>query len=313
MPGDVGCSALLGHWSKVFEAANTCSQAQQNLILAGVPKLEVTCWTLDFNAFEAMILKRRSSAPGPDGISFGCLKAARKNLIPVLYETYLKWINGEELPKAWNIAWLWLLPKGGDRNEDAPGYRRPKDTRPLSGSDVCAKTFPAAITAITEGEEATDKAVTLIQEGFIRGRRMLKNVNQAESQAYLYKQQFEAATMLFLDFAAAFPSLCRGWIFAVLYAMGIPTNVVKAFWNLYCRNFHIYRDGGKIRYAFRGDACVRQGCPASATIFAWCSHPILCFLQSNIRPQCFMKAYADDLLFDFAEHLERPGKGIRAP
>ena len=240
LEGAEGHQALIDHWAKVFEAAATCPNAMREVLLAGVPKLEISCWLLDYDSFCKLILKRKSSAPGPDGVSFGCLKAARGIVFPVLYRIYCLWLDGGTLPDSWNVAWLWLLLKGDDKIVSAPDCREPKDTRPLSGSDCTAKVLPACITAITEGCGATHKAVTRIQEGFIKERHMLKNVGTLENRAYLAKLQFEEACIVFLDFLAAFPSLCRVWLFAVLGAMGIPEKIVQAIRLLCEGNHHIY-------------------------------------------------------------------------
>ena len=242
-----------------------------------------------------MLKKRRNSAPGPDGISFGTLCNAGEIVFDCLYRAYLEWIQGKPIPELWNLSWLWLLPKGDDSNAKAEGYRAPKDTRPLSGSNCTAKSFPAALCEAVEKDDATNKAVTCLQEGFIAGRVMLRNSLNISTQAYLARYSFEQAALVFLDFAAAFPSLCRDWIMAVLFAMGIPTPIIQAIWRLYQKNYHIYRDGANVVYAFLSMMGVKQGCPSSAKIFAWCSHPLLEFLRHNLAPDRPLKGYADDI------------------
>ena len=76
--------------------------------------------------------------------------------------------------------------------------------------------------------------------------------------------------------------------------MGLPDKIIQAIRNLCDRNHHIYNAGGRILYAFLSLAGVRQGCPASATIFAWCSQPVLVYLQSNLQMGRTVKGYADD-------------------
>ena len=60
--------------------------------------------------------------------------------------------------------------------------------------------------------------------------------------------------MLAPEGSAAFPSLSRDWVFAVLFAMQLPGNIIEAVQNLYSNNHHIYRSGHKILYAFLGAA-----------------------------------------------------------
>ena len=296
LAGDEGSAKLLEHWARVFEAAQTCPDARRELILAGAPKLGIECWKLSFDEFVQMLKRRRSSAPGPDGISFGCMRAAGDLLFEPLYRAYGLWLEGVELPSDWNLAWLWVLLKGDDPSPDLPGFRVPKDTRPLSGTNCVGKSFSAALLNVSESSGASNKAVTELQEGFISGRVMLRNNCNVETSAYIAANTFEDAAILFLDFIAAFPSLCREWIFAVLLAMDIPMNVVRAIMGLYDNNHHIYRVGKKIYYAFRGDTGVRQGDPLSATIFAWSSHPLLIYMRNHLAPGRYLKGYADDIV-----------------
>ena len=137
----------------------------QRIILAGVPQLDVNDWKLCYEDFFRLVGARKSSAPGPDGISFGCIQAAGHFMIKPMYNTYLSWLSGECLPKAWNIAWLWLLLKGDDIEGKYAGYRFCKDTRPLSGSNCTAKVFPATIVTIADKSETSREAVTDMQEG----------------------------------------------------------------------------------------------------------------------------------------------------
>lgn len=117
----------------------------------------------------------------------------------------------------------------------------------------------------------------------------------SETQAYAAQHSMDQAVLLFLDFAAAFPSLCRHWIFAVLTAMGLPKCVIKALANLHANNHHIHRYGSKVVYAFLIMTGVRQGCPASATVFAWCSHPVLLYIQKSAPINTHQKGYENDI------------------
>eukprot|EP00973_Karenia_brevis_P069725 9694639-Karenia_brevis.AAC.1 len=58
-----------------------------------------------------------------------------------------------------------------------------------------------------------------VQRGFIRGRCMLQNVIEIESAAVQQAWMDRHAAILFFDFAAAFPSIARAFIWIALEAI----------------------------------------------------------------------------------------------
>eukprot|EP00969_Alexandrium_andersonii_P150972 6675717-Alexandrium_andersonii.AAC.1 len=70
------------------------------------------------------------------------------------------------------------------------------------------------------------KHISSIQRGFVRGRQPLQNVVDLDYFAHAYAldalEQNKRPIMLFLDVAAAFPSLAHDWIIMVLMQLGAP-------------------------------------------------------------------------------------------
>ena len=90
------------------------------------------------------------------------------------------------------------------------------------------------------------------QSGFINDRSLLENVVGVDAAA-LSTAALERArvALLLYDIAAAFPSLSRRYLWAVLIMIGIPRFLIRAFQALYRRNRHWLALGGFFRFAFR--------------------------------------------------------------
>eukprot|EP00973_Karenia_brevis_P088376 12254474-Karenia_brevis.AAC.1 len=64
-----------------------------------------------------------------------------------------------------------------------------------------------------------------VQRGFIGSRVMLQNVLDIESYSIAYARIYDEAATIYLDFAAAFPSLARAFIWKALISLRIPFNI----------------------------------------------------------------------------------------
>ena len=72
--------------------------------------------------------------------------------------------------------------------------------------------------------------------------------------------------MLFLDVAAAFPSMAHAFIMLVLEKIGISTNIVDAIRKFYANNCHYILFGCAAFNGFIVEAGIKQGCPLSGII-----------------------------------------------
>ena len=296
--GDEAIAHLLRHWAVIF-GDKIIDEAEAHRIAAKYVKpFPDIQWTMDLGQFASMLASKVDSAPGPDGIPFSALRAGGPLLCTLLYACYREWCLGHALPSCHNYSWLWLLAKG-ESNEDQEDKccRMPGDTRPLSGSNTSAKLLPSAFTYCVNSSGAADEWVTNTQRGFINGRHMLQNLADCEAHSYAASLMPGKAATVLIDYRAAFPSLARAWLFIVLSYMAIPNSVIEGLKELYRDNVHLFQKGSRIYFAFMGLAGVKQGCPASALLFALVTHPILLYLQDALTPRSVLRAYADDLMF----------------
>jgi hypothetical protein len=143
------------------------------------------------------------------------------------------------------------------------------------------------------------------QRGFVRNRRMCDNVIDIDATALHLEEYFDHdAGVILFDFAAAFPSLSHRYIFAALHKLGVPPRVLRAINALYLQcNASISLEGcGHARVEMQ--AGIKQGCPASGSIFALSLDPFLRMMLTKLpKPISTFGAFADDVAAAVAKLL----------
>ena len=170
------CDFLCEYWGKQFENTDIDEVAARQLVGDFSKPFPDTTWMISFDLFCKIISKLGHSAAGPDGIPYSAW-LAHSTLTEVLFECYSFWMDSGYLPDDFNVAYLWLLPKGSPEN----GVFAGKDTRPLSGANSDAKILATALR--TPIDERIDGWATEAQRGFIKDRWMLANVFEVGSTA----------------------------------------------------------------------------------------------------------------------------------
>ena len=207
-----------------------------------------------------------------------------------------------------------FLAKGvsdlGDSGNDGVN-KSPEDTRPLSLGNTDAKMI--AMLADDALSSCARRTVALEQTGFVRGRSMSDNIMPIESQAIAWANTALAtsATVLF-DFSAAFPSLAHAWIWFILSCMGVPQYFITLLQGLYHECFATISLRGGRFYIISILSGIRQGWPASGSIFALSLDPCVRKIIFTLPlASARLGAYADDmavvlknLLADFAKLLK---------
>lgn len=287
-----GLNKLLEHWADVFDETSFDQALAQDILMQHAVKFPKIHWHLTLQQFHDIIMTRKDSACGPDGVPYSAYKAAGQVVWCILYRCYCDWIQGRPLPSHFNDSWLWLLPKGNDSS--IPGARHPKNTRPLSGTDCSAKLLPTALSQVMH--EPMNRWCHEVQQGFICGRHMEKNIIHGENDMFISAATDAFSTCILFDFVAAFPSLARKWLFLVLWWIGIPNRIVRAILELYKDNHHYFNWKGKVHYAFCSKGGVKQGCPLSGILFAIALDPLIRYIMRSVSPRNTMQAYADDIL-----------------
>ena len=173
--------------------------------------------------------------------------------------------------------------------------RLPRDTRPLSLSNTCTKIITAAINSSLA--QLCSEYITPSQQGFIKGRSLFHNVLSLEAHATRVTRFHGAhAGIVLLDITAAFPSLSHHYLFQALHHMGLPPNIIYALHQLYQHNYCHIHINGATHAGFTITSGIKQGCPASGSMFALALHPFLKYLASHLPPpRTVTLAFADDI------------------
>ena len=279
---------LMSYWGKVFQEHDIDHTKAVRFLRENSKVFPHTTWTISYGDFLDIINSTHHSAPGMDGIPYAAWKSTANITSRFLYDAYLCWLRRGVLPDDFNFAYLWILSKG---EENVPKF--PKETRPLSGSNADAKLLTLALKTVFDS--ILDDWAFMGQRGFISERVMIENIIEVEAKAISTMSLNKSGAMICYNFAAAFPSVSRAFMWLVLEIIGIPQFIIKAIQALYANNHHYFRWDGTLLYAFLSAAGVRQGCPLSSALFVVITDPILRAIFRSIPPHCMVREYADDL------------------
>lgn len=94
---------------------------------------------MQLSDFEAMIMRSKTTSPGPDGVSYTAWRQVPVQARRAPFLVYCRWLERGEVPAEFNWAFLALLPKV-DEAALAAG-----DTRPLSLANCDAKLLATAL------------------------------------------------------------------------------------------------------------------------------------------------------------------------
>jgi hypothetical protein len=188
-----------------------------------------------------------------------------------------------------------FLPKGELDNDYLQIRREPAATRPISMSNTDAKIF--AMVLNHKLSQLAQLTVIEQQRGFVRGRRMSDNLVEIDSLALHLDQNYNTGSgVILFDFASAFPSLSHDYIFAALHRLGVPPMILRALHSLYQRcRASVAIDGCDVIFIeiFAG---IKQGCPASGSVFALALDPFVRMMCLRLpKPLNTVTAFADDL------------------
>jgi hypothetical protein len=246
------------------------------------------------------------SSPGPDGVPFAAWRALGSAAVDLLQEIAApvrSQYSHDALVEAYhdectsgqhnfNLSALVCLPKtpeGEDPNLGA--YYKPKELRPLAIVN-CDNRIIASSTRLA-WEDNVANFVKHRQQGFLRGRAILRNIVDMDNAMLVKSLEEDDCVAVFLDFAAAFPSISQQFCITVLEEWGIPPEEICAMKTLFDVSRCEVNIKGETFQGFSLAAGVRQGCPLSPLIYALAAELLLDMIEHRL-PDCLSRAYADD-------------------
>ena len=102
--------------------------------------------------------------------------------------------------------------------------------------------------------------VSQMQRGFLRGRSMLSNVVDIDTEAMTVSLRHDKGALVLFDFAAAFPSMSQTYMLTVLKHLGLPAASMHFLEALYDNKKCVISCKGCIYEGFPMTAGIRQGC-----------------------------------------------------
>jgi hypothetical protein len=247
-----------------------------------------------------------NSSPGPDGIPFSAWRQLGELGVYTLHEvatalraedsvTQLQAAYQDECEDNghdYNLSTLVCLPKApaGDDLEFGQ-YFNPSDTRPLSIVNCDNRIVASA--ARWRWEENMNGFIKSRQQGFLQRRSILRNLLEIDNNMLALSCTEEDSAAIFLDFAAAFPSIDQEFVMATLKEYGVPEEEINFIKTLYdSSSCKIALLGGKYD-GFPLKAGVRQGCPLSPLVYALVAELLMDRIEAEFD-DVLVRAYADD-------------------
>ena len=291
---------LREHWSEVFEkkpvdlnALRSWTPFDTYSFSASGIATDDPRWALQQSHIRECIVKARESSPGPDGIPYGAWKKILDLASSVLFEVALTMQDSSCPPPAeFNLSFLCCLPKKPTGIQDGIGaYYDATQTRPLSLVNTDNRLIADAYRSVLE--PLADKVVSFAQQGFIRGRSMLRNIFDIDLESMIASLTHRRAALILFDFAAAFPSVSQDLLLEVLRSLGMPQGMLVAISAFYQNTSCFIKFKGQIYEGFALTSGVRQGCPLSPVLFVLCADILLRRLEV-LFPCSIARAFADD-------------------
>jgi hypothetical protein len=294
---DLGIADILNsHWQKVFarRPTNQTMRAQWLQEMRGKFKVGVDQLRPSRELIRKVIQNAHPSACGPDAIPFEVFKRSLSISVELFYDVANAMLDGDKPGDDFNLAYMICIPKAPDgKLEDGTSCYAAAGTRPLSIVDA-ANRILAAIFQCTL-ELAVASRISNAQKGFVKGRRMLRNVLEIDHAAQKISVTNKSGAILLFDFTAAFPSLAHDMMWDVLRFGGIDESFIEVVRMFYANNQHILKVRGGLFKGVQVLSGVRQGCPLSGLLFAICIDVLLCKIDKLLSGDETIGAFADDI------------------
>ena len=234
----------------------------------------------------------RQKRAGPDGLPNDFYRDFGTLLASALARVYNNILRGAACPPSFGEALIFPIRKNGD----SPN---PKDYRPISLLNSSYKIFARLLARRLAPGLRT--VVGEVQNGFVKGRHIDHSINVMQAALLLQRDDGPAPTpdstpcIVLLDFAKAYDTVDRQFLYSVLTKMHFPPDFVRVVTSMHHGTSARFIANGAYSDAFPVERGIRQGCPLAAFLFLLVMEPLA---------QAF-QAQAKDIGFQFSvEHQE---------
>uniref|UniRef100_A0A8C5LZP1 Reverse transcriptase domain-containing protein n=1 Tax=Leptobrachium leishanense TaxID=445787 RepID=A0A8C5LZP1_9ANUR len=235
--------------------------------------------------------------PGPDGFPAEYYQTFTDELLPHLASLFSRLKEGELFHPHTLSATISVIRKPGKDESDVRNYR------PISllNTDlkILSKILANRLAPLLPSLIHSD------QVGFIPGREARDATTRALGVIGLAKASGTGLLLLSTDAEKAFDRVRWGFLFSVLWRVGVGDSFLRWTEALYCNPTARVRANGALSHSFDIRNGTRQGCPLSPLLFAISLEPLLESIRLNAgitgiqghSSEHKVAAYADDLMF----------------
>ena len=279
--GDMA-SALKKAWEPVWGHTNPSPEVISDYLGSYLKRASKPFPKLSVEHFRTVMSKPRDSSTGPDGIPFSVYRHLVDIAAPLLYRYALSMSCGGRTNKSFNFTNLFFFPK----DESGEANR----TRPISVSNTDNRIIANVVRRVISPNiySILDES----QTAFAPGKHIEEPIYRFSTKFYTAQSLGDSYSILFHDFAKAYDSMSREYLFSLLRKIGTPAWIIRIIRSLYSNvvAFPILTDPHKVTINMTNG--LKQGCPLSPILFNLGLDPLLSKIADNDIDE---EAYCDDL------------------
>jgi len=302
-PGGRACSSpadlakeLKRAWSPIWAPAAADARSSARYLRDKFPQSTLRLPPLlTVQHMRAAVLSSGKTSAGPDGIPFLAYKVFEDIATPLLYAVFCHLAHGGRPNRSFNFSLLFFLPKEA-------GTTAALKHRPIAVSNTDNRIIAHCVkTALALGSK---HLVSCKQHAFLRGRSIEDCIRLFNERFFSAKERGEEFYVLLVDFAKAFDSVSRDYLFLLLRQLKAPEWLVNVLKGLYTNVKAQPVTGGTHNITIAMLDGLKQGCPLSPLLFILVIDPLLQDLHANASED--HSGFADDVavgLRDLARQL----------
>lgn len=224
---------------------------------------------------QALRACKPDKACGPDRLGNDWYRAYEERLVPLLTKLYRIWYQAQVFPQSFLTADIFCLKKSGD-GANPPNYR------PLALLNTDYKILTRLLT--TRLRKTLASRISIFQNGFVPGRQIHSTIDYFVAAQRIAQSSPKArdAIALLLDFAKAYDSLDRSYLYSALLRHGYPPHFVQIVTQLHWGTTVRFLANGTHSKRVQVTRGIRQGCPMAPLLFILALEPLYQRLQSGV-------------------------------
>nr|VZI19008.1 unnamed protein product [Spirometra erinaceieuropaei] len=201
---------------------------------------------------------RNNKVPGEDGIPAEIFKSCVDTLKPWLHEVIERAWRDEVVPDDWGLGILVPILEKGDKS-------RCQNQRGINLIDVAAKIFATIL--LRRFQAVRDSRTRPNQAGFRAGRGCVDQIFTLRRILEFRHSCQQPTAVCFIDFAAAFDSVHREFLWRIMALDGVPTTIIAMIKTYYLSTTArvLVRNNRSQTFGIRSG--VRQGFIVSPILF----------------------------------------------